>query len=97
MPESNETKNATTKDIEIQLLNALKAETPGTVEHSSILAEYTEFMITQTKIRESKKAVSVWAPIVGNIAGIGFIGLFEAYGQIFSSKATSIFLRSTGR
>lgn len=95
---SKKTDDATPKDIELQILNALHGADPGSAEFAEMMKNYKELKEIQVNARNSRKLLTTLLPIFGNIGGIGLIGLFEARGYIFTSKAFPLFAsKLTGR
>lgn len=83
----NSNDHATTKDLEIQLRDAVHTAEVGTPEYETALDLYIKFKTAEATNKAAFNRLSMWTPMIGNVTGITLIGLFEAYGQIFTSKA----------
>ncbi len=90
MAKKPDTDKTTAQDVEEQLLNALFVADPGTDEFQKILDQYKEFCATKPE-KEERIGLKPWIPVIGNLTGIGLMGLIEARGHIFTSKALSLF------
>lgn len=92
MPKSIPTPHTSHSDVKNQLLDAMHSCEAGSEEFNKVLSQYQTLCSIETASRRENKWLAPLIPALGNVLGIGVMGIFEIKGPaIFTSKALNVF------
>lgn len=91
MPKSIPTPHATHLEVKNQLLDALHSVDADSGDFAKLLVQYKIFCEIEALNKPQPTGIVPWIPAIGNVTGVVTMGVFEAFGTIFTSKAVSLF------